>query len=246
MFRKLVVGALCLTIMGAVSLKANDTAEIADMQARVATLEAKLMAPAGGGDAESLTSLRKKGAVKIGGNVEIDLIFTRRSDANENSDHIDRTQYALATGDLDIRVDAGTDTYLFIKLDLGDTGVDGDLTEEIQFVWENVRGSNWQLMLGKAEVPFGQDKTNLITDGYVNGAPIVVTGGEAASDSVNSNGGGNGDAEEDFHESQAIMANWVGEVDNRWGVAATYNYKELGTFELSAFQNLDDMHEDRS
>ncbi|MHC4870917.1 MAG: hypothetical protein ACYTFY_03645 [Planctomycetota bacterium] len=234
-------------------VSANDTAEMADLQARIATLEAKLMAPAGGGDAESLTSLKKKGAVKIGGDVEIDLIFTSRDEANNSTDSINRSRYASSDADLNIRVDAGTDTYLFIKLDLDDTGTDGDLTEEIQFVWENVRGSNWKVILGKDEVPFGQDKDMLIADPYVHGqgsaGGVIVDGGEAFADTSAPTGKtatNNADSEEGFHESQVIMGNWIGEVDNRWGVSATYKYKELGTLEVSAFQNLDDMHEDRS
>lgn len=230
---------------------ANDTAEIADLQARIATLEAKLMAPAGGGDAESLTSLKKKGAVKIGGDVELDLLYTRRDEANASSDQIDRSRYASSDADLNIRVDAGTDTYLFIKLDLDDTGADGDLTEEIQFVWENVRGSNWSLVFGKDEVPFGQDKDMLVSDPFVHGntGQIAVTGGEAFADTNAPTAKAAttfADAEENFHESQAIMAAWVGEVDNRWGATASYKYKELGTFEICAFQNVEDMHEDRS
>ncbi|MHC4870918.1 MAG: hypothetical protein ACYTFY_03650 [Planctomycetota bacterium] len=37
-------------------------------------------------------------------------------------------------------------------------------------------------MLSKAEVSFGHDKTNLITDGYVNGALIAVADREAVAD----------------------------------------------------------------
>lgn len=258
MMKKVILGIVCaLSVFATAStLKANE--ELADLHARLATLEAKMMAPAGGGDAESLTSLRKKGAVKIGGAVELDFVVTRRDEANSSSDQINRSFYRADTAELDFQVDAGTDTYFFTKLDLNSTATDGTLLDQIYFVWENARGSNWSFIFGKNVMPFGQDKNSGIFSPFVDGdvSASVLTGGEAADDAYarinqrtnnNTNGGAlRQDAEEDNHESQVILASWGGEIANVFGAQATYKYKELATFEIAAFQNTEDMHEDRS
>jgi hypothetical protein len=50
---------------------ADERAEIADLQARIAALEGKMMAPAAGGDAESLSVAKGKGMLKIMGDAKI-------------------------------------------------------------------------------------------------------------------------------------------------------------------------------
>ncbi len=239
-------------VMLGCSAIASDQSEIADMQARVATLEAQLATSINNeGSAESLMSLRKKGTIKIGGKVEIGFVVSRRNEANDADDQITRSYYDSADADLNIRVDAGADTYLFMKLDLDDTGSDGDLIEEVNFVWENVRGSNWTMLFGKHEIAYGQLKNNLCSTGACvdDGGPYVIGGGEPIADSSNptdKTATKFSDSEEGFHESQSIMASWTGDVKNRWGVTASYKYKELATFEITAFQDSTGMHEDRS
>ena len=238
------------------SVQANDAAEMADLQARIATLEATMMAPAGGGDAEALTSLRKKGSVKIGGKVSIDVETTRRDEANTTDDHINRTVTHFDACDLDIRVDAGTDSYLFINFDMtGDTG--DEVCAEVIFVWENVRGSNWDLVFGKTQMPFGQGKDNMLSGSFVDdGAPQIMSLEEADQRDYNEtlavrrqiDNGGNGttrnDAEEDNHESQTLMANWQGDADEYIGLVATYSYKDLAKLDLAVFQHTTNMYED--
>ncbi|MHC4873194.1 MAG: hypothetical protein ACYTFY_15230, partial [Planctomycetota bacterium] len=232
-----------------ITISADQKSELTDMQSRIAVLEAKLVSESNNDSSASLISMKKKGNIRIGGVIAIDTIYTRRSEANAPSDKIGRSLMASNDADLNIRVDAGTDTYLYCKLNLDDTRTNGDLTEELQFVWENVRGSNWKIVFGKDEVAFGQDRNYLISEPYVHGqggllAPVpertIDSNLPTAKTATNFS-----DSEENFHETQGIMPWWSGEVDNRWGITAAYRYKQLGSFEITAFQDIDDMHEDR-
>lgn len=132
---------------------------------------------------------------------------------------------------------------------MDDTRNDGDLTEELQFVWQNVRGSNWTLIFGKDEVAFGQDRYFLISEPYAHGqGGLLAPVPERTIDSnlpTAKTGTKFADSEENFHEHYGIMPWWTGEVDNRWGITASYKYKQLGSLEITAFQDIDDMHEDR-
>lgn len=242
------VAAVCM-VLGS-SAKADD---LADLKARYAELSAQ-MAPAGGGDCESLTSLRQKGAVKIGGAIELDIGVIRRDEANNDSDDFDRTEFRTSDVDLDIRVDMTSDAYLFIKLDtddlLFDDGMtkDGrDLLEEVNFTWKNVRGSNWTIILGKDEMPFGNDFDKVISDPYTHndGTGSYLGTNYVDGDNVISN---------PHARSSVATFSHPGEIDNVFGVQAHYAYKDLAKLELAVFQNadLDDqgsrmgMHEDNS
>ncbi|MFH0912018.1 MAG: hypothetical protein V1918_11005 [Planctomycetota bacterium] len=233
---------------------ADERAEFADLQARIATLEAQLMAPAGAGDAESLTSLQKKGQVRLGGVAEIDVIVAHLDEANSSEDNIDITSAQITDADLDIRGDGGTDTYLFMKLDLDDASTDEQgLVEELQFVWQNVRGSKWTLVFGKDEVWFGQDKDMLVLDPYVHGGSgsTTVLGSSSPYESEivwSSPADSNRDAwNSNPHEPSLISGLvWPGEVDNRVGLQALYQFTDQVSMSASLFQNVGGLTEDRS
>lgn len=156
--------------------KSDERDELADLQARIATLEAKLMAPSGGGDAESLTSMKKKGAIKIGGTAEVSAGVASIEEAGQDDDDITDTIQEIEFS-LKMRVDMSPDAYLYVKLDCEDTAADGDLVEELNYVWKNVRGSNLTVVLGKDEVFFGQDKSFLWSEGYSHGNESIISGG---------------------------------------------------------------------
>ncbi|MHC4886677.1 MAG: ABC transporter C-terminal domain-containing protein [Planctomycetota bacterium] len=85
--------AACAALTFSGMLSADE--EIADLQARIASLEAKMMAPAASGDAESLMSLRKRGQVKIGGKVELNMFHLKRDEVNlGNHQNVDGTTLA--------------------------------------------------------------------------------------------------------------------------------------------------------
>lgn len=223
----------------------------ADMTGYSVSSDAARFAPAGGGDNESLTSLKKKGAVKIGGDLELDLNIVNRDERNNDSDDFDNTSYNTSDMDLNIRVDMTADTFLFIKLDLddlNDSSINGgnDLLEEVNITWKNVRGSNWTVILGKDEMPFGSDVDYLITDPYThNGSGVSYLGRSY------DNGGGMNNAHLGVTESGFSHP---GEIDNVFAIQAQYAYKDLAKLELAVFQNDevnamgDDrgMHEDNS
>jgi hypothetical protein len=254
------IAAVVATAAFAVSgLHADDGSQLADLQARIATLEAKMMAPAGAGDAEALTSLRKTGQVKIGGEVCVDVEVKRRDEANSADDDINSTEAEIDTADLSLEIAAGTDTHVGLNFDMTSSG-DADFLDEVVFVWDNVRGSNWGLVLGKTEMPFGQGKDNLISGSFVDdGSPQIMRNTENTNHEGNYTGGFSNpggvannqtrpaaDADENGHQDPMLMGNWQGDTDHKIGLIATYKYKELGSLEMAVFQDTSDMHEDRS
>jgi len=140
------------------------------------------------GDAESLTALRKKGAIRVGGDVNVDLLFKHRDDFSFDDDEVDSTEFHTNSANLRFKIDASPDTYLYIKLDLDDFWAnDGgtinqdDLLEEVRYVWNHVRGSNWGLVFGKGEVPYGQDKTLGIIQSYNHNDQTYSSKGRSSS-----------------------------------------------------------------
>ena len=195
--------------------------------------EASTLAPAGGGDVESLTSLRKKGAVKIGGDINLDVAAIRRDERNNDSDQFDRTEFYTQDADLNIKVDATADASLFIKLDLddfSDAAIDErEFLEEVYFTWKNVRGSNFTTILGKKEAPFGLDTTYTITNPYTNNNGNGTYLGKSYP-----NGGGSNNDHKDVSQTGFTHP---GEVDNVFSGQVNYAYKDLALFELAVFQN---------
>jgi hypothetical protein len=240
--------------------RANDTsslkAELADLKAKVAAMESREMAPAAGGDAESLTSMKKKGAIKIGGNVEVVLMAKTRDEdptaRHGEDDNVSSTEFTTYDADLVLDVAASKDMGLMLLLDLDDawnqTTDQDDLLEECYFYWKNVGGSNVQLNFGKKEVPFGQDKRVAFFYGYVHGQMTPRTSILAASEMQDGSVG-------NAHVSVGNAATWAGEIDNVFQVEAIYSYKDLAKFYASVFQSntttgatrqTRGMHEDRS
>jgi len=255
------LGVVAAMFIMSTAARANDTtslkAELADLKAKVAAMESREMAPAAGGDAESLTSMKKKGAIKIGGNVEVALLVKDRDEdptaANGEDDEILSTEFCTYDADLVLDVAASKDMGLMLLLDLDDDwdedAVDqDDLLEECYFYWKNVGGSNVQLNFGKKEVPFGQDKRVAFFYGYVHGQGSPRTSILAASEMVDGTAG-------NTHVSVGNAAQWAGEIDNVFQVEAIYSYKDLAKLYASVFQSntttgggrqTRGMHEDRS
>ncbi len=239
----------------------NVKEEIEDMKAKVAALENRAAPPAAG-DAQSLTALQKKGAIRIGGDVNVDLIVKRRDDGTpeREGDTVNSTAFHTNSANLRFKIDASPDMYLYIKLDLDDswdaTANQDDLLEECKFVWNHIRESNWGLVFGKGEVPYGQDKTLGAIQSYHHNAdqvdgegPIILTGATEEN--------GEADAANPYLNRGYLNRRraWhPGEVDNVFLLEANYSYKDLARFEIAVFQNNDTtgggrltrgMHEDR-
>ncbi|MCX7935789.1 MAG: hypothetical protein N3A66_11100, partial [Planctomycetota bacterium] len=167
----------------------NLKSEVADLKAKVAAMESAQMAPAAGGDCESLTSMKKKGAIKIGGEVQVAMQVIDREDQSANikqnvggraedqgdDDYVLSTVFTTTEANLDLQVNASKDVFLFLRLDLDDFWTDDgltprqdDLLEEVYFMWKNVRGLPWDIWFGKKEAPFGMNKDPLILEQVTN------------------------------------------------------------------------------
>ena len=90
-----IIGIMIITaVLAAGFVFADDTEELIDLQARLATLEAKRMASSAEGDAESLTSYRKNGSIRIGGEVEIGVSRRSVDKTSENASAAAQSGYA--------------------------------------------------------------------------------------------------------------------------------------------------------
>ncbi|MBN2711074.1 MAG: hypothetical protein JXR97_01370, partial [Planctomycetes bacterium] len=245
-------------VAGVASANGEMKSELADLKAKVASLESARMAPAAGGDAASLTSMKKKGSIKIGGTVEVDVVAVRRDDMGANADandEVDSTYFGTGLpydsghgAYLDFQINASADTFLYIKLDLDDmwdqaAGQD-DLLQEVYFQWNKVRGSNFDVVFGKKSLDYGMDKYVGITPSFNDGWAYWLTAfedntGETASNAHNAIGTNN-----------LPTANF-----NNFQVEGVYHYKDLLNVYVTLFQNNETtgggrttrgMHEDRS
>jgi len=243
--------------------------ELADLKAAVASMEG-LQASAGdpcnvcrscggsseclSGDANNLTSMKKKGFVQIGGSIEINVLVIEREDRSNTTDatgatvltdddDVLSTHVRTMDADLDFKISASKDTFLKIKLDTDDfwnskAGQD-DLLEECYFMWNSVMGSDFGLWFGKKELPFGYDQRVL------SGFSYHHDGGESFL------GRSWEEADDPFANPHAAVGNMnkPEEIDDVFQVGAVYKWMDIAKLEMAVFQNKDSkrgMHEDRS
>jgi hypothetical protein len=259
----LLCGVLCANFARAEDVS-EMKAEMADMKAKMAAMELALAGGnSGGGDAESIQSMKKKGAVTIGGDVNVDILVKRRADVTNSNDMVNSTEFSTNSANLRFKV-GQPDAYLYIKLDLDDPwsddkldgiGDQDDLLEEVRFVWKNIRSTNWGMVFGKGEVPYGQDKTLGIIQSYhhsdgptSNEGPVfIVAGTEEAWDPQ--------EYSRNNPHANVGSTRHPGETDNVFMVSVDYTYKNVLKFEFAVFQNNETygrgastrgMHEDRA
>lgn len=239
--------ALVLLATGAFANDSELREEIQDLRCVVAAMESAEMAPSAGGDVATLTSMKKKGQIQIGGRVDMDVYSIHRDDRTSGGDNVDSTQFRTTTAALMFRVAASKDSFLHIKLDLDDfwnagTVNQDDLLEECYFMWKNVRRSNWSLRFGKGETPYGLDKDPAITKSYHHNSSLSLASYLSfAHEQAGTTGSAN---------PRTRVGNWYhpGEHDNVFLVQANYVWKDLAKLEMAVFQNdvARGMHEDRS
>lgn len=210
---------------GIASANGDLKAEIADLKAKVASLETAQMAPAAGGDATSITSMRKKAQITIGGKFEVDLIHVWGDMRENNQADGSHTQFGPDSADLDLKMNASADTFLKVKLDLDDfwdSSLDGqgdDLLKEVYFRWNKVRCSNFDIVFGKKSVDYGMNKNVGITDSFQDGDADYL-----------------GDEYAGTIGSQAFPA---GEPSDHLQIEGVYHHKDLLNVYATLFQNED-------
>ena len=253
---KMLMCLAAVLVLTATTVRADDPAEIADLQSRIATLEAKMMAPAGGGDAETLTSMYKKGVVKIGGEFKVNVEHRHTENADDSNDEVDQTIWSEEV-DLFMRVDAGADSYAHFKFEM-DRGAP-DLVDEAYYMWKNVRGSGWSILFGLGDVPFGQYIGNAYLDPCSDGGMLLkdTPGGDdnvaakwttrafptaAVSDPTPDR------MYEGQHYERSVITGdvWQTCPDEMLTLGAAYTFREIVTLEASLFQHDSDVYEDRS
>lgn len=265
-------GAVCLLaaailLGGVASAQTSDMkAEFARMKAKMASMESLLAGPGsvGGGEAPSLRSLKRKASIQIGGDVNVDIIFKHRDDITSDYDHVDSTQFHTNSANLRFKINATQSTYLYIKLDLDDAwdddrldgiGDQDDLLEEVKFVWKSVRNSNWGLVFGKGEVPYGQDKTLGIIQSYHHNDQTYTSEGPVFLVAGTEEAFGRDDFSVGNPHSNVGNTSKPGEVDNVFMIQVNYIHEDWLKFEVALFQNNDTlgrgaptrgMHEDRA
>lgn len=245
LWRTWVIALTVMFFLTPAASSAEDTASLKDeieaLRAQVAALE---IARSSAGEAKSapLTSMRKKGRLTIGGAMEIAVRVINRDDvqnaANRSaSDTINSTLFDTPSASLKFKFAASADSYLMLKLDIDDTHNSRlkqyDFFEEVYFRWQHLRGSNWGVRFGKMEIPFGQDKDILLTDGYHHGSMgSYLRGNFESTVPVASGGGAGGNPHGRVGNFRAPF-----EVDNVFAIEATYKWQDFAKWEMSIFQN---------
>jgi hypothetical protein len=255
---KFVWASVMAAIMMAGTLYADDTSsmreEIADLRAKVAALETAEMAPAAGGDCASLTSMKKKGTITIGGDTQVAIVFTHQDDqasvSGGQDDELDSTTFTTADCDLKFNIAANKNQGLVLLLDLDDfwnhAVIDDqdDLLEEAYFYFRNIAGTPWSINFGKKAVPFGQGKDPLVLASVTNEAEgRHFIGYEDAFKGLSA-----GDGDANPHANPSANANYPGQMTDTFQINPSFQYKDLLTLEMALFQDPGSrgMHEDRS
>ena len=213
---------------------------------------AKVVGAPASGDAESLTSLKKKGAVKIGGEVVIDTIWSHRDDGDpdgngvmtdaEDGDRVDSTNFNTYDAYLEVDVEMAPDATLNVLLDLDDfndgSADNGDLLEECYFQWDNKFGGAWSFGMGKKGVDYGSCNTvGITTSMQEDGNCAWLSDREKA-------GGGSSNAHTTVG-SNSFGAAATGPTD-LFVFDAAVKVKDMLRFYGAVFQADDGMNEDRS
>jgi hypothetical protein len=263
----LVVTALAAAGTG-LPLRADDTATLredaAAMYDRMAALEAARAVsspanvPGGAVNATELRSLRRTASVRIGGELDVDVIVKHREDLPDDDDTVNATEFRTNNTNLRLRADITDETYLHFKFDLDGTGGSmpdrNDLVEEAQFVWRSLGGTAWGLTLGKGEVPYGMDRTLGILQSYhhndavyTDEGPVILNAGTEGPDPANPLANPHANVGRTAHP---------GEVDRVFLAQVDYTFRNQVRFEFALFQNNDGtqdggpptagMYEDRS
>ena len=226
--------------------------EVADLKAKVAAMESTQMAPAASGDAEALTSMKKKGAIKIGGKVEMFTQVLSRDDraAYDNTgtngavaatntvaakgDEVQSTTFMASNADLKFDIAATKDMGAIMYLafyDFWDQAVaQDDLLEECYFYFKNIRGSAFGVNFGKKEAPFGQDKDPIINTPYSNNGSrqsFLGRAWEAADASA---------ANSNRHTTVGDFSH-PGELDRVFMIEGNWKYKDVIKAEAAVFQS---------
>lgn len=225
--------------------------ELADMKAKMASMESRLAAPVDGSmaaDAAGLESIKKNAHITIGGDVNIDLIFRDRDDATHDQDHVNSVDFRTHSANLRFKIKPVNmqDAHLYIKLDLDDEwedeNLDGvldqdDILEEVKFVWEDIKNSGVGFVFGKGEVAYGQDRTLGIIQSYHHNDSVYTSEGPGfivagVEDAI-------GPDVDDANNPHSNVANvrHPGEVDNVFQAMVSYKWKEIWKFEATLFQN---------
>ncbi len=228
--------------------------ELADLKAAVYSLEAAQLAPATSGDSEALTSMNRNARVLIGGEVAVDYAYLTRTKQGSSGNRLQSSEWKTQSANLRFRIDATPDAYFYLKLDLDDAGSNTPgqgLIEECKFIWQNIRSSDWGLVFGKGEVPYGQDRTLGIIQSYHHNdlldsgeGPTILTGSKSNPDPLVV-----------ADDPSLGRTAHPGEVDNVYLLELNYTFRDFLKFEASVFQNndgrdengyLSTMHENRS
>lgn len=235
-------------------------AEIADLRAKVASLETAQMAPAAGGDCSTLTSMKKKGCITIGGQAQVDIVVIQREEMNapatavankaalealapgqrlEDGDRTNTTYFGsglpfgVSGTYLDFQINASPDTYLYIKLDLDDF-VDG--AAQATDLLEEVYFAWDKVRCSNFDIRVGRKTVDYGQDKYMGIVPSFQDGWAyfMTMDGVNTVSDNIGSATfptAPFHAFQ---------------IEAIYHWKDLVNVYATLFQNATGMHEDRS
>jgi hypothetical protein len=199
-------------------------------------MEAARMAQPATGDAESLTSMKKNGAIKIGGGIDAAAIFVHRDEdptqIHGENDDIDVTSCEIEA-DLKFEIAANKNVKAMIKIDLED---DAQQMEEAYLEWTDVMGTGIKLAVGKKEIKaWGQDKI-IFYEGGLNGGDSNILETPAGSP----------DGSRGNQHDQVGTNNWMpSEIDNAWCVEASYAFNDIAKLTGTLFQNAAGQHEDR-
>jgi hypothetical protein len=245
--------------------------ELADLRAKMAVMETAQMAPAAGGDAESLISMKKKAAIKIGGSLDVyaytvhrDTDPTANWDNDTNDLDGDGIVEGIPGGDvnndgiLEFREDDDINHTYFgfcpaLTLEAKateDTRVyfklDLDDTATDGDLVEEAY-FEWKHVAGSNwKIWLGKDEVEFGQDKSIGFFNTYAHGGADGCGDVFTGLPASSENSPANNHGWTPWNTFPGEVDNTFALQAAYTYKDLLVWSISVFQNEQGMYEDRS
>ncbi len=244
-----IVAGLAATVLLGTSVWGEDVSglvnELNDLKAKVAALEAAQLAPATSGDSEAMTSMRRRGSIRIGGEVAIDYMSVEREELGKSAvdnDKLRSARWGTGEANLDFLINASPDVMLKIRLDLDyDTNAGEELLDECYFMWKHIRGSDFDLVVGKKTVDYGLHRDFGMTDSFQRGLAEWFVGSENGGSALST-------SERDQDYASVGTANSLPgaeHLERLMQVQGIYNYRDWAKVSATLFQSDKTMYENR-
>ncbi len=230
-----VLGAAAAALLVCGAAKADEVSDMRrameemkqEMNSKLQNMEAKYEADlrdlkeSAGGEGPTELVTMKKYKMTVGGTLITEYRFEHgATDAKQSTKDKTTAGWGLNKAEMKFKIKTSDTTTAVLKLDLDDTGTDGDLVEEAYYDWKKLLDGNLGIRVGKHEIAYGKPDASI-------GDSDSVVHGKGGKSPTSANGlllNGTG-----IHN--------IGEIDNTAGLNLNYKIRDIATIDFTTFSN---------